>query len=170
MAHCFHSAQFGFLRDRYITQAIGQLEQGAMAAAASNPFAAVLFCDLRNAFGSIHRGFLRAVLIAHVMFFGAEITSHPGLCQLEFLKAALSFADDLAYLLIRLESLIERYSQMEELRAATGLTPKPSKCIILPIGSATCDQCCWCRPPRMSVYDSIMGSILRCCTLKGYRL
>eukprot|EP00971_Amphidinium_carterae_P001833 37001-Amphidinium_carterae.1 len=60
MAHCFHSSQFGFLRDRYITQAIGQLEQGAMAAAASNPFAAVLFCDLR----------------------------------------ALSFADDLAYLLI----------------------------------------------------------------------
>eukprot|EP00971_Amphidinium_carterae_P128588 2547064-Amphidinium_carterae.1 len=56
----FHPSQFGFLQNRYIVQALGALESGVISAAGFHPYAAVLFCDLKNAFGSLHRGFLRA--------------------------------------------------------------------------------------------------------------
>eukprot|EP00971_Amphidinium_carterae_P192084 3811041-Amphidinium_carterae.5 len=123
-----------------------------MTAADFNPLAAILFCDLRNAFGSIHRGFLRAVLVAmdisnsllnffdtiltpstcHVLWRGDHFTSWTmsagvpqGSClsawlfvvcmnvhllmvqpKLKVRELQLSFADDLAYLLVMVESLL----------------------------------------------------------------
>eukprot|EP00971_Amphidinium_carterae_P162851 3228748-Amphidinium_carterae.1 len=60
--------------------------------------------------------------------------------QLHLNELQLSFADDLAYLISCVETLLRRFEQLELLRVATGLTLKPAKCIIMPIGSATCDQ------------------------------
>eukprot|EP00971_Amphidinium_carterae_P349649 6491127-Amphidinium_carterae.1 len=181
-----HSAQFGFLQERYLVQALGALERAALRASGLHPYAAVLFCDLRNAFGSIHRGFLRAVLVAmnipptllafvdavlkpslgHVSWRGEHFTTWTlatGVPQGGRLSAwlfvigmnvhlqyvhnqiglhelQLGYADDLAYLLAQVASLLARYKQLELLRLATGLTLKPSKCVIMPIGSASCEQ------------------------------
>eukprot|EP00971_Amphidinium_carterae_P279942 5557220-Amphidinium_carterae.1 len=46
-----HSFTLLFLQDRYIVQALGELERGAVAVSCLHPYAALLFCDLRNAFG-----------------------------------------------------------------------------------------------------------------------
>eukprot|EP00971_Amphidinium_carterae_P270980 5377460-Amphidinium_carterae.2 len=59
-----HPSQFGFLHERYLVQALRALERAALRASGLHPYSAVLFCDLRNAYGSIYRGFLRAVHVA----------------------------------------------------------------------------------------------------------
>eukprot|EP00971_Amphidinium_carterae_P238586 4736232-Amphidinium_carterae.2 len=63
--------------------------------------------------------------------------------QLHLNELQLSFANDLAYLISCVESvetLLRRFDQLELLCVATRLTLKLAKCIIMPIGSATCDQ------------------------------
>eukprot|EP00971_Amphidinium_carterae_P298779 5935834-Amphidinium_carterae.3 len=61
----FHPSQFGVLQHRYIAQAWGELESGALEVAGVHPYVAVLFCDLR----------ILAPNIGHVQWHGEHFTS-----------------------------------------------------------------------------------------------
>eukprot|EP00971_Amphidinium_carterae_P345320 6486219-Amphidinium_carterae.1 len=134
-----HPSQFGFLRNRYIVQALGERERGVISTAAHHPHAAVLFCDLKNPFGSIHRGYLsnrvicnvhrtytpalHAVFAAWLFVSGMNVHLLRVHSKLRVCEFQLSFDDflayDAAYLLTRVESLVERIGAIFSARTST---------------------------------------------------